>query len=148
MRKALLLLFCCFFAFSCARDVSSDSYSASSAGSVGKVDEGIIIEIREVKLEGSNSGAGTTVGSLAGGAAGATIGQGRGSLLGMVGGAIAGAFVGAFTEKELTEQKANQYFIRLNSGSIITVIQGKKNALSVGQKVMVLYGRETKVIPI
>ncbi len=40
-----------------------------------------------------------------------------------------------------------QYIVRLTDGDMINVIQGLNNPLSVGQKVFVLYGKETRLIP-
>ena len=51
------------------------------------------------------------------------------------------------TQKELSEQKALQYIVRLADGNMITVIQGMNNRLAVGQRVFILYGQETHLIP-
>lgn len=144
--KIFRILFVPLFLFACAQDINDDSYQLSSAGTPNQVGQGVIIDVRPVQIQGNTQG-GSLIGGLAGGVAGSTIGQGSGSVLASVGGALAGAFIGGVTEKELSQQKALQYLVRLADGSIITVIQGMKNRLSVGQKVFVLYGRETRLIP-
>lgn len=130
----------------CARDINSDSYQMSSVGSADQVGQGVIVDVRTVTIQGQNSG-GALIGGVAGGVAGSTIGRGSGSVLASVGGALAGAFIGGLTQKELSEQKALQYIVRLANGNMITVIQGMNNRLAVGQRVFVLYGRETHLIP-
>jgi len=145
MKKSVLFVFC-FLLFSCASDINDDSYDYSSVGGANGVGQGVIVDVRSVQIQG-NSQAGSLVGGLAGGVAGSTIGEGKGSVLASVGGALLGAFIGGVTQKELSEQKALQYIVRLSDGNMITVIQGMKNRLAVGQRVFVLYGDETHLIP-
>ena len=145
MKKAVLLLFG-FLLVSCAGDFNDDSYTLSSVGHVNRVGQGVIIDVRPVQIQG-DSQAGALAGGLAGGVAGSTIGRGGGSVLASVGGALLGAFIGGVTQKELSEQKVLQYMVRLSDGNLITVIQGMKNRLAVGQRVFVLYGTETRLIP-
>lgn len=135
-----------FFLFSCARDINDDSYQLSSIGGANSVGQGVIIDVRTVRIQGDSQG-GALTGGVAGGVAASTIGRGSGSVLASVGGALLGAFIGGITQKELSSQEALQYMVRLSDGDIITVIQGKKNRLAVGQRVFVLYGKETHLIP-
>ena len=144
--SVFFLSFFCFFIVSCAKDINDNSYQMSSVGSADRVGQGIIISVRPVRIQG-NSQTGALMGGLAGGAAASTIGRGSGSVLASVGGALLGAFIGGVTQKELEEQQALQYIVRLTDGNMITVIQGMKNRLEVGQRVFVLYGQETHLIP-
>ena len=144
--KSSVLFVLCFFLFSCAADINGDSYDYDSVGKVNGVGQGVIIDVRPVQIQG-NSQAGMLTGGLAGGVAASTIGRGRGSVLASVGGALLGAFIGGVTQRELSEQKALQYIVRLADGNMITVIQGMKNRLAVGQRVFILYGTETRLIP-
>ena len=141
-----LLSFFCFFIVSCAEDINDNSYRMASVGEANRVGQGVIISVRPVQIQG-DSQAGALTGGLAGGVAASTIGRGSGSVLASVGGALLGAFVGGLTQKELEEQQALQYIVRLTDGNMITVIQGMKNRLEVGQRVFVLYGQETRLIP-
>ena len=145
MKSFLLFLFC-LFAVSCAEDINDNSYQMTSVGSADRVGQGVIISVRPVQIQG-DSQAGTVTGGLVGGVAASTIGRGSGSVLSSLGGALLGAFVGGLTQEELSEQQALQYIVRLTDGNMITVIQGKRNRLAVGQRVFVLYGRETRLIP-
>lgn len=144
--KNFVLLLLCFFLFSCAQDINDNSYQMSSVGGANRVGQGVIVDVRPVQIQG-DSQAGALTGGLAGGVAASTIGRGSGSVLASVGGALLGAFIGGVTQKELSEQQALQYIVRLTDGNMITVIQGMKNRLAVGQRVFVLYGAETRLIP-
>lgn len=140
------IFFFIFLLFGCAQDINSDSYQLSSVGSADAVGQGVIVDVRTVKIQGKTSD-GALIGGVAGGFAGSTIGRGSGSVLASVGGALAGAFIGGITQKELSDQQALQYIVRLADGNMITVIQGMKNRLAVGQKVLVLYGKQTHLVP-
>ncbi len=145
MKKNIFFLLC-LLVFGCADNINSDSYQMSSVGSADQVGQGVIIDVRTVEIQGKNDG-GSLIGGVAGGVAGSTIGRGSGSVLASVGGALAGAFIGGLTQKEFSEQKALQYIVRLADGNMISVIQGLSNRLAVGQRVFVLYGPETHLIP-
>lgn len=145
--KKVISFFVCVMLTACAQDINSNSYSASAVGQTDSVEHGVIVSVRAVDIQGSDSPVGMIAGGTAGGFAGSTIGHGGGSVLAAVGGALAGAFLGNFTQKELTELTANQYFIKMNSGKTISVIQGKENPLTVGQHVSVIFGQVTKIIP-
>jgi len=145
MKKNVLFLLVLFL-FACANDIDDDSYQISSVGEANRVAQGVIVDVRQVQIQG-NSQAGALTGGLAGGVAASTVGRGKGSILASVGGALLGAFIGGITQKELSEQKALQYIVRLADGNMITVIQGMKHRFAVGQRVFVLYGRETRLIP-
>jgi len=145
MKWAFVFSFC-FLLSSCAGNINDDSYQFSSVGGANRVGQGVIVDVRPVQIQG-NSQAGELAGGLAGGVAASTIGRGKGSVLASVGGALLGAFIGGVTQKELSEQKALQYIVRLADGNMITVIQGLNNRLAAGQRVFVLYGPETRLIP-
>lgn len=114
-------------------------------GTAGQIGEGVVIDVRDVRIQGQNA-KGAVLGGAAGGVVGSTIGRGSARILASVGGALAGMLIGGIAQKELSEQKALQYIVRLNNGKMISVIQGMKNRFSVGQRVLVLYGKETHLI--
>ena len=143
--KNIIFILLCFLAVSCARDINNDSYQLSSVGTAGQIGEGVVIDVRDVRIQGQNA-KGAVLGVAAGGVVGSTIGRGSARILASVGGALAGMLIGGIVQKELSEQKALQYIVRLNNGKMISVIQGMKNRFSVGQRVLVLYGKETHLI--
>lgn len=146
MKKLFFVVMTCLVAVGCAADINDNAYKLSSVGQASAVAQGVIVDVRTVSIQGS-SGTGSVLGGVAGGVAASTIGRGAGSVLASVGGALAGAFIGGITQNELTKQQALQYIVRLTDGDMINVIQGLNNPLSVGQKVFVLYGKETRLIP-
>ena len=146
MKKLFFAVMACLVAVGCAADINDNAYKLSSVGQASAVAQGVIVDVRTVSIQGS-SGTGSVLGGVAGGVAASTIGRGAGSVLASVGGALAGAFIGGITQNELTKQQALQYIVRLTDGDMINVIQGLNNPLSVGQKVFILYGKETRLIP-
>lgn len=146
MKKLFFVVMACLAAVGCAANINDNAYKLSSVGQASAVAQGVIVDVRTVSIQGS-SGTGSVLGGVAGGVAASTIGHGAGSVLASVGGALAGAFIGGITQNELTKQQALQYIVRLTDGDMINVIQGLNNPLSVGQKVFVLYGKETRLIP-
>ena len=146
MKKLFFVCLAIFAAVGCAENINGDAYGLASVGKAAPTARGVVVDVRTVSIRGTN-GAGSVLGGVAGGVAASTIGRGAGSVLASVGGALAGAFIGGITQKELTKQQAVQYIVRLSDGDMINVIQGLDKPLSVGQKVFVLYGKETRLIP-
>ena len=77
--------------FSCAPNVSVDTYAIGSVGQVNRAVQGIIISARPVKISGTKSGIGAGAGAGAGAVGGAVLG---GDAPSMAVGAIAGAVIG------------------------------------------------------
>ena len=126
----------------CARQISSNVYSAASIGEVSTTYPGVIISCRQVIVEDKEyleqNGLGIIGGGLAGGYAGSKFGKGEGNMLATVGGAVAGAAAGAYAEKMLKTQNALEYIVALENGETRTVTQGVDPAFSTGQKVWLI----------
>ena len=136
-----------FLVSGCAPNISPDSYAVGSVGQVNRVVRGIIISARSVDISGT-SGVGTATGFAAGAAGGAALGgDPAGMALGAIGGAIVGGVAGAMTEEALTSQMGMEYIVETERGALMTVVQGSDNPLSVGQKVLVVYGTRSRIIP-
>lgn len=151
IRRGLLLLSAlgaCAVLAACAPNISPDSYAAGSVGQVNRTVRGVVISARPVAIGGSQSGLGAGAGAVAGGAAGSSMGSGpRGNIVGAVGGALVGGLVGAMAEEAATRQDGMEYVVQTDNGALLTVVQGKEPALAVSQKVLVLYGSRSRVIP-
>ena len=138
----------------CARQISPDVHEGRTAGEVlptyaGTIESVRVVQIQEYDtLEGNRTG--RFVGGLGGGIAGARFGQGWGKALAVVGGSIAGMFIGAAVEQEVKRQPALEYVVRLDSGELLTIVQGVGPRLSVGQRVYVQDGQRGRgrVIPV
>lgn len=140
--KPLMLLLCAaVLASGCARNIGSNFYTSDSVGGVSTVYEGTIKSVRVVTVskgdELEQNVTGGILGGVAGGFVGSTIGKGRGQDLATVGGALLGATAGALAEKELKTQQAYEYTVKLNDGSLVSVVQGLDASYSVGQRVLV-----------
>ena len=143
---AVLLL---FVLASCKTDFSPDSYEVGSVGTVNRAVEGVIISVREVKIQG-NTGTGAAAGGIAGGVGGAAViggGDGASAVVGAIGGALVGALAGNAIEKRSSKQRGYSYVVKTGNGSLLTLVQGADVKLKVGQRVIVEYGPRSRIIP-
>ncbi|MNY38218.1 hypothetical protein D3C86_1728280 [compost metagenome] len=116
-------------------------------------------EIRSGKIEqivptqmqtNHDSGVGAILGGLAGVGLGSLVGGGTGRDVAMVAGALAGAAGGNYAEKKKYDQpqQAQQIFVRVNSGVLVSVTQPINPALSKGMKVYIEgSGNSARVVP-
>ena len=61
-------------------------------------------------------------------------------------GAVIGALAGSAIEKGVTNQTGIEYVVKTDNGETLTLVQGPSPAFTVGQKVMVLYGKRARII--
>lgn len=146
-RAAALILVASLAA--CASGLDSSDYSRGSVGNVSKTDRGTVLQVREVRIEGTKSGVGTAAGAVAGAAGGASIGQGRAAdIAGGVGGAVIGGLIGAAGEEAFTRQKGVEYTVQRADGTVVTVVQGADaQTIAPGTPVLILFGERTRIIP-
>ncbi len=138
-KLALLSILGALFIFSgCGTSQSGRVYNQGQAQTSMSVYYGTIIELREVTIEGSNSGAGAVIGGVAGGLVGSTIGSGRGRTLATVGGALAGLAAGSAVEKGARTKPATEFTIELDSGRMMAVVQEQDGYYRVGDRVRLL----------
>ncbi len=117
--SVISILLCCFGLTNCGgtKAVPPGDYDSAEVGKIKKVVPGTIISMRAVRLHTRNSP--VTPNSL---------------------------------EAESDNNAVNrshgfEYVIRLNSGSIISVVQAEDINLKVKQRILVIYGRNTRVVP-
>jgi len=148
MGKILLITFLSFAALlGCTKNISPNTYEAAEIGTANKVMPGIIIAKRSINID-VNSGIGSMAGATAGGAAGYQIGGDKTTnIIGGVGGAVAGGIVGNAIEKGIRKTEGYEYIIQLTNGSSVSVAQTKEMPLAINQKVLVIYGPTTRVVP-
>lgn len=147
--KRVVALFCALFIFSfssCARQISSNVYSASSIGEASTSYSGVIINARTILVQDKEYLEENALGIIGGGVAGtllgSQIGKGKGNALATVAGGILGATGGAFAEKALKEQNAIEYVIALDNGETKTVVQGPDPVFMPGQNVWLLVSQK------
>lgn len=138
---------------SCARQISSGTYVDSHVGEASRTFRGTVINVRQVRVEGSeklqDNTAGALIGGGAGALAGAQFGGGHGQLAAAGAGALLGGVLGALGQKELSSQEGFEYVIELSNGEMRTIVQGLDHALSVGQKVLLMVSNDgrSRVVP-
>jgi outer membrane lipoprotein SlyB len=122
MKAVILSIFSIFLLTSCARDLSSDTYSENSTLNIAL--EGKIISIREVKIRESeklqDSKMGMAIGGLAGGVSGTHLSNktGSGQALAGVGGAMAGSLIGAVSQSALSRSSGMEYIVKIDQSQI------------------------------
>jgi outer membrane lipoprotein SlyB len=115
--KAMLSLIIVFSLTSC-KELPPGEYDANEIGKIKKVIPGVIISNRKVNLRQQGPDAGVA----------AKAGQ-------------EGLMTGGYNHTHGVE-----YVIKLNSGGIISVVQSEDLKLKNKQKILVIYGRNTRVV--
>ena len=133
-------------ATACVPVHSSNTYSRAQAGQEQRVSRGTILAMRDVKVEGTDSGAGKIGGAVIGGAAGSTLGQGsRANVAGAAAGAVLGAVIGSVAESRMTERTATEFTVREGNGMTIAVVQANDENLRTGEAVVILRGSQVRI---
>lgn len=150
MKKILCsfsVLLACAGLVSCAQNVSPNTYQTGEVGVVSKVKKGVVISKRVVKID-NTSGAGGLAGVAGGAAAGSTLGSGTSTnIVGAVGGAVVGGVVGHAIDKSINQHQGFEYIIKLEKGETISVTQTADVQFNINQRVLVIYGAMTRVVP-
>ncbi len=137
-------------ATACTGTPANSTYSGYGVGRTAYVTYGTIVSMRNVVVQGGDSGVGTIGGAALGGVAGSFIGGNsfRGNLLGAVGGALLGGLVGNTAESELSKGNAVEFIIRQDDGQTISVVQTNENNFRPGQRVAIIRSDRTRLAPI
>jgi outer membrane lipoprotein SlyB len=134
-----LLLLCSALALAgCASSPSSaNTVRRSETGRAHTVQQGEVIYVREVTIEGEAHGAGAVAGGVMGFALGG-LADGRGRGVARAGGAVGGAMAGSAIERRVTTQTGVEVTIELEDGEVIVVIQAADEVFNKGDSVRVL----------
>jgi outer membrane lipoprotein SlyB len=103
---------------SCSKDLPPGEYDANEIGKIKKVIPGTIISKRAVNLHRN---------------ADATSSNSKGN-------------DGNFVDNGYNQTHGMEYVIKLNSGGIVSVVQAEDLKLKNKQKILVIYGRNTRVV--
>ncbi len=114
---AMVGLVCCLLLTSCHKDSLSGDYDAAEVGKIKKVVPGTIISIRAVRLH-SKANDGTNLKVTTG-----------------------------YADNGMNRSHGYEYVVRLNSGSIISVVQAEKIKFKNKQHILVIYGKNTRIVP-
>ncbi|WP_280154424.1 glycine zipper 2TM domain-containing protein [Piscinibacter sp. XHJ-5] len=126
---------------------SPDVIQKGDAQRLSQVQDGTVLSVRPVVVEGNQSGVGAAAGGIAGGVAGSSVGGRRESAVVGVLGAVAGAVVGNAVERMSTREDAVEILVQLRNGERRAIVQAKGNeTLAPGDAViLVSTGGKTRV---
>lgn len=124
----------------CASSRSGAAYSRDQARHMQDVQMGTIEHVREITIEGTQSGIGATAGGVVGGIGGSDIGQGKGSAAGAVVGAVIGGVAGAAIEEATTRKKGYEITVRLDTGRTVAIAQEADEEFKIGERVRIVTG--------
>jgi outer membrane lipoprotein SlyB len=125
----------------------SSVYTESQIGRAATVMHGKVLAIRDVTLQGDNSGAGGVAGAVAGGAAGTMVsGNPALAVAGAAGGALVGGVAGVVAEDAFRRAGGVELIVQQENGQTIAVAQTNDQALRIGDSVLVLRSDKVRVI--
>lgn len=105
---------------------SPDVVKPGDAQRLSQVSDAVVLAVRPVVVEGSQSGVGGTAGAVIGGVAGAgSTGNSRGAVIGGVAGAVVGAVVGNAAERFGTREDALEILLQMANGDRRAIVQAK-----------------------
>lgn len=135
-------------ALSACQTANPDIVSRNDAQRMSSVQDGTILSIRPVTIDGTQSGGGGAAGAIAGGVAGSNVGGQRGSVLVGLAGAIAGGVIGNAAERAATKEDGVEILVQLKNGERRSIVQGKgAEVLAAGDPViMVTTGGKVRVM--
>ncbi|KTD50786.1 hypothetical protein [Legionella quateirensis] len=118
--KSILVVLLGLVLASCNKDLPPGEYDANEIGKIKKVIPGTIISKRPVNLHRQNTDSSNA--------------QSKNTA------------DGGFIDGGYNQTHGVEYVIKLNSGSIISVVQSEDLKLKNKQKILVIYGRHTRVV--
>ena len=105
------------------------------------VTDAVVLSVRPLTIEGSQSGAGAVTGGIIGGIAGSTAGHSgspESAIIGVLG-AVAGGVIGNAVERTGTREDAQEIMVQLRSGERRSIVQAKgTEALAAGDSVIIV----------
>ncbi|MBU4055878.1 MAG: glycine zipper 2TM domain-containing protein [Proteobacteria bacterium] len=127
---------------SCASSRSANVYSRDQARQAQNVQMGVVASVKSVLIEGTKTPLGTIAGGALGGVAGSAVGGGKGAQLMTVVGAIAGAAAGTAAEEGITRKQGLEIIVRLDNGTLLSVVQEADVAFQAGDSVKIITGSD------
>jgi outer membrane lipoprotein SlyB len=125
---------------------SPDVIQRGDAQRMAKVEDAVVLTVRPVVVDGSQSGIGAAVGGVAG-AVGGFAGSGvqrEGQVLGLLAG-VAGAAAGNALERMATREEAFEILVQLKGGDRRAIVQAKGGEIFVPGDAVILVTTGSKV---
>jgi outer membrane lipoprotein SlyB len=130
----------------CGPSYSPNTYASAAVQQAAKVDQGEVVGVRQVSVS-ADATLGTVTGAAAGGIAGAGVDAGGPvTALSALGGSVVGGLVGSGVEHATGDTIAYEYIVRQNNGDLVSVTQRDTVPLAIGQKVLVISGKQARVV--
>ncbi|MCA3238542.1 MAG: hypothetical protein ACK5RC_12020 [Curvibacter sp.] len=119
---------------------SPDVIQRGDAQRLSTVVDAVVLSVRTVTVEGSQSGAGAVAGGAVGGIAGGGVGGGqREAQIISILGAAAGAVAGNVIERNATREEAYEILVQLKNGDRRAIVQAKgTEVFQAGDAVLVI----------
>ena len=148
-----LLIIPIIFIYSCSSTSPTD-VKTSDAQKVTAVEYGVIKSASPIKIKGESNWIGATAGGMIGGLLGTQV-CGYEEIIGtkcqdiaVVYGTIGGAAVGTVAQAILGNHDGFQYIVDIdNAEKDSAFVQGDKIALLKNQRVVIIYGKDIRVLP-
>lgn len=147
---ALVTSIICLGLIGCVAGLQGNTYSRSEARKIQEVEQGTIVGVNPVIIEGQRSGVGQLPGAIIGGIAGSSVGEGKGQQIVSILGAVGGAVVGSVIEENVTRSQGLELTIEMASGRTLSIVQQVEsvNEFRLGQRVRVAtQGQLARVSP-
>ncbi|MEY8876193.1 MAG: glycine zipper 2TM domain-containing protein [Leptothrix sp. (in: b-proteobacteria)] len=124
---------------------SPDVINPRDAQRLSTVQDAVVLSVRPVVVEGSQSGGGAVAGGVVGGISGGSLGGRRESAIAGVLGAVAGAVVGNAVERFGTREEAVEILLQMANGERRALVQAKGNETLVAGDSVILVTTAGKV---
>ena len=151
--KKILFIIPIIFLYACS-STSPTNVKTSDAQKVTAVEYGIIKSASPIKIKGESNWIGATAGGMIGGLLGTQV-CGEEEIIGtkcqdiaVVYGTIGGAAIGTVAQGILGNHDGFQYIVNIdNAEKDSAFVQGDKTPISKGQRVVIIYGKDIRVLP-
>jgi outer membrane lipoprotein SlyB len=118
---------------------SPDVVKPGDAQRLSQVEDAVVLNVRPVVVEGSQSGGGAAAGAVIGGVGGASVGGSREQVIVGVVGAVVGGVVGNAVERFGTREDANEILLQMANGQRRSIVQAKgKETFNPGDAVILV----------
>ncbi|RZI83438.1 MAG: glycine zipper 2TM domain-containing protein [Rubrivivax sp.] len=118
---------------------SPDVVQPGDAQRLSQVEDAVVLNVRPVIVEGSQSGGGAATGAVIGGVGGASVGGSREQVVVGVIGAVVGGVVGNAVERFGTREDAYEILLQMANGQRRSIIQAKgKETFNPGDPVLLV----------
>lgn len=134
-----LLIAAAAAALAACSTTSPDVIQRGDAQRLSQVQDAVVLSVRPVTVEGSQSGVGGAAGAAIGGIAGSSRSSGREAVAIGILGAVAGGVAGNAIERATTREEAVEILVQLRNGDRRAVVQAKGNeTLNPGDPVIIV----------